>query len=137
MRNFKLLFRITGKNRNQVNPILRTSRLPGCPESCCALPVAELPFGRPGIGESKNQDVIPPRNARYFAADLPQGGEVFFCLSFSGELPRSGDMELWVSGYEAPARTPEKKPVKLDLCLPLPHPDGFPRNLRLEMKEKV
>ena len=134
MRNFKLLFRITGKNRNQVNPILRTSRLPGCPESCCALPVAELPFGRPGIGESKNPDAIPPRNARYFVADLPQGGEVFFCLSFSGELPRPGDMELWVSGYEAPARTPEKKPVKLDWCLPLPHPDGFPRNLRLEMK---
>lgn len=133
MRDFKLLFRITGKNRNRVTPSLRTSRQPGCSESCFTLPVTELPFGNPGSGEMKNPDVIPPRGARYFAADLPQGGEVFCSLRFTGAVLRPDDIELWVSGYEAPARSPEKKRIRLSWCLPLPHPDGFPQSLRLRM----
>lgn len=133
MRNFKLLFRITGKNREHIKPVLLTSRFANCNASSYAVPIMEIPYGQPGYGEVKNPDTFPQRNARYFAADLPQGGEVFCRLTLSGAAISAKDIELWVSGYEAPARLPEKKQFRFrtDLCLPLPHPDGFALSLRL------
>ena len=133
MRNFKVLFRITGENREQVKIALRTSRFSSCSGGSYAVPAAEIPYGFRGRGEAKNPDTVPPRNARYFAADLPQGGEVFCRLTLSGAAVSAEDIELWVSGYEAPARSPESGSFRFrkDLYLPLPHPDGFPVNLRL------
>ena len=133
MRNFKLLFRIRGKNHDQVKAALRTSRFSGCGASSYAVPVAEIPFGVPGSGERKNPDVSPAHDVRYFAADLPQGGNVFCRLTLTGGAVKVKDVELWVSGYEAPARSPGKKLFRFrtDRYLPLPHPDGFPVNLRL------
>ena len=53
-------------------------------------------------------------------------------LVLSGATLTAKDVELWVSGYEAPARVPERNLVELRrTCLPLPHPDGFPLNLRI------
>ena len=133
MRNFKLLFRITGKNRDHIKPVLLTSRFADCKVSAYAVPVAEIPYGIPSPAQIKNPDTIPQHKARYFSADLPQGGEVFCRLTLSGAAVMTGDIELWVSGYEAPARSPEKKLLcfKPDFYLPLPHPDGFALNLRL------
>jgi hypothetical protein len=133
MRDFKLLFKITGNDHAKIKPLLFTSRFASCNASSYAVPVAEIPYGNPGCGEEKNPDTCPPHDARYFAADLPQGGEVFCKLITDGAAINAEDMELWVSGYEAPARLPEETPVKFekDWCLPLPHPDGFPRNIRL------
>ena len=133
MRGFRTLFRITGKNRELLKAGLRTSRFAGCGASSYALPVTEIPWGRPGSGEAKNPDASSPRDARYFAADLPQGGEVFCSLELSGAPVSPGDVELWVSGYEAPARSPEAESVRFGraLYLPLPHPEGFPVNMRL------
>ena len=133
MRNFKVLFRIGGKNQEHMKVALRTSRFSGCGASSYAVPVSEIPYGVPGLGERKNPEDSPNRNARYFAADLPQGGEVFCRLTLSGGKITGREVELWVSGYEAPARSPEKKLVrfKSDLYLPFPHPDGFPVSLRL------
>lgn len=131
MRNFKLLFRITGEKREQVRPALRTSRFANCNASAYAVPVAEIPFGIPSPGEIKNPDAVPQRNARYFSADLPQGGDVFCRLTLSGAAVHAEDIELWVSGYEAPARTPENGTFRFNSFLPYPHPDGFALNLRL------
>ena len=42
------------------------------------------------------------------------------------------NIELWVSGYEAPARKAEPQTVsEPDILLPLPHPSGFPLSLKL------
>ena len=133
MRNFKLLFKITGINQEKIKPVLYTSRFASCNASSYAVPVAEIPYGKPGSGEEKNPDAFPLHDARYFAAALPQGGEVFCKLITEGAAINAEDLELWVSGYEAPARAPEETQVKFEkeYCLPLPHPDGFPRNIRL------
>ena len=133
MREFKVLFRIAGENREQVKVSLSTSRFRNCNSSACAVPVAELPCGVPGAGEVKNPGASAPHEARFFAADLPQGGEIFCRLTLSSGEVEVGDVELWVSGFESPARVPEEGAFrfKRDLCLPLPHPEGFPVNLRL------
>ena len=133
MRDFKLLFKITGNDHAKIKPLLFTSRFASCNASSYAVPIAEIPYGKPGSGEEKNPDAFPLHDARYFAADLPQGGEVFCKLVTEGAAINAEDMELWVSGYEAPARSPEKIPVKFEnaWCLPLPQPDGFPRNIRI------
>ena len=132
VRDFKALFRIGGKNCGLVKVALFTSRYASCRVSAYAVPVAELPFGIRGSGEAKNMDSVREPDARYFAAELPQGGEVFCRLVLSGTALKAKDVELWVSGYEAPARVPERNLVELRrTCLPLPHPDGFPLNLRI------
>ena len=133
MREFKMLFRVAGEGRNQVKVSLLTSRFRNCGSSACAVPVAELPCGVPGAGEVKNPGVSAPHEGRFFAADLPQGGEVFCRLTLSGAEVEVEDIELWVSGYESPARVPEEGLIRFgrELCLPLPYPEGFPVNLRL------
>ncbi len=133
MRGFKTLFRVAGEGREQLKVSLSTSRFRSCSSSVCAVPVAELPYGVPGAGEVKNPGASAPPDGRYFAADLPQGGEVFCRLTLSGAGVSAEDVELWVSGFESPARTPEEGAFRFnrELCLPLPHPEGFPVNLRL------
>ena len=133
MRGFKVLFRIAGERREQLKVSLLTSRFRNCGSSACAVPVAELPYGVPGAGEVKNPGVSAPREGRFFAADLPQGGEVFCRLTLSGAELGVEDVELWVSGFESPARAPEEGLIRFgrELCLPLPYPEGFPVNLRL------
>jgi hypothetical protein len=51
----------------------------------------------------------------------------------TGAAVKSEDLELWVTGFEAPAREAEKKKVPRIAAdfIPLPHPSGFPLNLRI------
>ena len=133
MRDFKLILKVNKKDCTAEQIQLRTSRLKSCRESSYTVPLAEIPAGLPGSGERKNSASVPERTSRFFAADMPQGGEVFFSLSFDNRSIAKEDLELWLTGYEAPARQPEETllPEPADTLLFIPHPQGFPRNLRL------
>ena len=133
MRQLKVFFKICGKTYEQVQVKMLTSRYTSCLGSAYAIPVTELHYGVTSSGEWKNPETTPVQDTRYFTADLPGGGDVYFRIFFEGTAIQKEDLELWVSGYEAPARTPEEKLFcpEEELCLPLPHPDGFPVTLRL------
>ena len=133
MREFKVCFKVSGSVCDKIKVRLYTARSKNCRASAYALPVSELPWGRPGMGEKENPDVIPVQEGRFFAAELPQGGEVFCRLEVTGAAVKSEDLELWVTGFEAPAREAEKKKVPRIAAdfIPLPHPSGFPLNLRI------
>jgi hypothetical protein len=133
MREFKVLFKINTLDCSSSEIHLRTSRLKDCHESSYSLPLTEIPNGLRGSGERKNPDSVPERNCRYFAADLPQGGDLYFSLTIDKENLTAQDIELWVTGYEAPARKAEDEEITVpsDILLPPPYPSGFPRNLRL------
>lgn len=133
MRQFKVFFKISGKAFHDVKVRISTSRYAACTSSAYAVPVTEVSFGNLSSGEWKNPDTTPIRDARYFTAALPRGGDVYFRVYFEGSIIRREDLELWVSGYEAPARTPENDlfTPSEEVILPLPHPEGFPLSLRL------
>ena len=133
MRNFKMLLRIFGKGYENAKVRLLTSRYSSCGGSAYGVPVEEVPYGMPGHGERKNPDARSQRDSRYFAADIPQGGEVFCRLTISGANIKPEELELWAAGFEAPARSKEEGFTMQEkgLCLPYPHPDGFPRNVRI------
>ncbi len=133
MRKFKVLFKVNGRDCTASDIEFRTSRFSYCRESSYTAPFSELAFGIPGTGERKNPDSMAERNARYFAADIPQGGEVFFSITIKKSGVKSEDIELWVSGCEAPARHPEDGEIELppNLIMCMPQPLGFPRSLRL------
>ena len=133
MRDFRVLFKIKGEAYKHVQVRMLTSRYASCLGSAYAIPVTELHYGVTSSGEWKNPDTAPVQDARYFTAELPRGGDVYFRVFFDGSAVRKEDLELWVSGYEAPARTPEENlyQPEQELCLPLPHPDGFPVTLQL------
>ena len=54
-------------------------------------------------------------------------------IEFTGAPVAPEDLELWVTGCEAPAREPEKQKVTLSKkeFVFLPHPDGFPLSLKI------
>ena len=133
MREFKVCFKISGRAQEKLNIKLYTSRFKGCRSSAYALPVSEIPRGRPGKAERENPDIIPAPDGTFFKAVLPQGGEVFCRLEVTGAAVKREALELWVTGFEAPAREAEKKKVirKSKDFIPLPHPSGFPLNLRI------
>ena len=133
MRQFKVFFKIKGNGYSNVKVRIATSRYAACLSSAYTVPVTEVPFGSLSSGEWKNPDVFPERDSRFFSADLPHGGDVYFRVFFEGNIVRKENLELWVSGYEAPARTPENDlfTPSEEVILPLPHPEGFPLSLRL------
>lgn len=132
MREFKAVFKIAKADCTAADIEVRTSRMKDCRTSAYSIPFAEIPYGIPGAGQRKNPDTYPGKNCRYFTADLPQGGEVFFSITLKRKDISPGDIELWVSGYEAPARSPEPgSSSTVPPLLPLPFPPGFPRSLRL------
>lgn len=131
MRDFKLCFRIKGVMRESAKVHLCTSRFKK--GRGYAIPVTEVPFGHPGLGERENPDVILDPEERFFCAELPHGGDVFCRLEFTNAPVAPEDLELWVTGCEAPAREPEKQKVTLSRkeFVFLPHPDGFPLSLKI------
>ena len=130
MRDFKMYLKISSKDCPEI--AVRTSRFQNCRESSYAVPLTEVPAGLPGSGERKNTASLIEQTDRYFTADLPQGGNVYFCIILKNTEVMPENIELWVSGYEAPARKAEPQTVsEPDILLPLPHPSGFPLNLKL------
>lgn len=133
MRNFKLYFKLKGKNCDKVNSIrLYCSRNNGWRVySCWQVSYQEHFFNYPGAGEGKNPDLQPQKNVRYFSAEIPQGGQCYFNLIFAGTKLTAEDIELFASGYEAPAEKILKTtPVSELLAIPQ-HPDGFPLTIQL------
>ena len=130
MRSFKMFLKTNKADCPEIE--VRTSRFQNCRESSYAVPLTVIPSGIPGSGERKNNSSLVDFPYKYFTSDLPQGGKVYFSLTLKNiaELPET--FEVWVSGYEAPARRPEPEIInEPDLFLPLAHPQGFPLNLRL------
>ena len=137
MRNFRLSVKLGGEARNRVTGVeLLSSRYRAWLQSCCwQVPCTELKVNRPGGGEWKNPDLQARPEARYFTAELPQGGESFYNLIFTGAAVDPRDIELYLSGFEAPAETAEPElfgPAKGFVHLPA-HPEGFPRVLKIEL----
>jgi hypothetical protein len=135
MRQSRLLLKL--KNCGGEIPVvrLRYSRYGGWHKvSSCQLPVTEIPFGNPGNGESKNPDTTCDTGERYYAFDIPQGGEAFLNLEITNCKVGEKDLELHYSGLMAPARKAEKVKwscSKLKNALPPAHPEGFFMNLKL------
>ena len=135
MRNSRLLLSVKKKGESAPEIRLRYSRYSGWHKvSAYTFPVTEVPFGCPGYGEAKNPDMTCEPDCRYYAFDVPQGGEAFFCLEVNGQEIKVEDISLFYSGNMAPARVPEEKKWKCSLlngALPPANPEGFPLNLRL------
>ena len=133
MRNFKLFIKLKGDNFDKVKSLsLLCSRYEGRPlYSCWQVPYQEHFYNLPGHGEKKNPDLQPIRQARYFSAEIPQGGQCFFDLTFLGTELSLEDIELYASGYEAPSDTVFTVERIDNLMQVVQHPDGFPWILKL------
>ena len=129
MRNSKLL--LTLRNCGEKSPVirLRYSRYNGWHKiSAYTFPVQEIPFGVPGYGEAKNPDMTCDPGCRYYAFDVPQGGEAFFNLEINGTEADTKDISLFYSGNMAPARMPEAEKWRCSFLkgvTPPAHPEGF------------
>lgn len=129
MRQFRLYVRIRHPRQESYALSLSSSRYPGWRFSCYGIPVSELPWNQPGYGERKNPDGHPVRAARYFMAEIPQGGEVYLNLEVSGGRCPAEAVEIWAAGYEAAAEESaplRRRPLDFDSILPSGHPFGFP-----------
>ncbi len=134
MRNFELQLKISHPEMDKLQLWLANSRYGGWNFSCYHIPLTEVPYNRPGHGEAKNPDGFPERRERFFSASIPQGGEPYFNLEFSGADVQPENLEIWVSGYEAPERKGQpctEAPLGFNRGLPYQHPLGFPLALRL------
>lgn len=129
MRQSRLLLTLRNCGSQRPRIKLRYSRYGGWHDtSCYTFPVTEIPFGSPGYGEKKNPDMSLEPETRYYAFDVPQGGEAFFNLEICGTDVREKDIDLVYSGCMAPAREPEKVKwncKELKNTLPPAHPEGF------------
>ena len=137
MRSFQLFFRLTGKRAAKIHAVrLSCSRYQGWPQgSCWQVPYRELFYNTPGFGETRNPDLRGDQSVRYFAAEIPQGGECYLDLKLSGARIPDSAVELYIGGYEAPAESPEPDRFYAPDGLPVPpaHPEGFPLLLKLNM----
>lgn len=134
MRQFRLYVRIRHPRQESFSLSLSSSRYPGWRFSCYGIPVSELPWNQPGYGERKNPDGQPGRDARYFMADIPHGGEAYLNLEISGGSCPAEAVEIWAAGYEAPSDsrvTLRRQPLDFGSVLPGAHPFGFPLALRV------
>ncbi len=135
MRDFKLTCRIKKRTAQQISGIrLSCSRYDGWnAPSRWQVPFSELFFNNPGHGEVRNPDVCTAPGDRYFTAELPQGGNFTLNLKLEGTGIDPEDIDLFVSGFEAPAKTaePDTFTVPETLEMPFAHPYGFPRVIEL------
>ena len=117
MRNIQLIIEYDGSRYDGWHKI-----------SAYTFPVQEIPFGVPGYGEGQNPDMTRDPGCRYYAFDVPQGGEAFFNLEINGVDAGTKDISLFYSGNMAPARSPEEKKWRCSFLkgvTPPAHPDGF------------
>ncbi len=134
MRQFRLYVRIRNTRMDVLSLELSSSRWAGWPLSCYTIPISEIPWNLPGVGEAKNPDGQPCRDARYFMADIPQGGRTFLNLEVIGGACTASDLEIWAAGYEAPSDTTTilcRAPLDFTGTLPGAHPFGFPLCIRV------
>ena len=132
MRNFQLYIRLSGAGELR----LLGSRYSDGNTSNFAMPVTECFSSPPGYGEAKNPDGIVKLNSRFFSSPLPSGGEVYLRLLLHHAPLDPANLELWVSGFEAPARSAAFSATLAGFSRGLPpqHPLGFPRLQKLDWK---
>jgi hypothetical protein len=57
-------------------------------------------------------------------------------LEINGVDLEQNDVEIWLSGYEAPSRNSivsENAPFRFENALPYQHPLGFPKQIKIEI----
>ncbi|MHB9138819.1 MAG: hypothetical protein ACYC4Q_05395 [Victivallaceae bacterium] len=136
MRDFELQVRIKAPEAEKVRLQVFVSRYPKAEGSCYAIPVTEIPWNQPGYGESRNLCPDIDRNQKFFAAQVPDGGEAHYRMIFSGPGLKKADIEVWAAGYEAPSRESiviDNAPPSFEECLPCQFPQGFGRAIRIEL----
>ncbi|MCP3967503.1 MAG: hypothetical protein GY750_06960 [Lentisphaerae bacterium] len=136
MREFELQVAAKNSVSKVDNVELLTSRYSGAIQCCFSQPVTFSKVGPCGHGEEKNIDGICDSEIQFFSTPVPAGGETYCRLILSGENINSNDLELWLSGYEAPSReavVKQSAPLGFDDCLPYQHPLGFPLSTRIEV----
>ena len=136
MRNFELQFGVKGPDATRSSARITFSRYPLANGSCCMMPMNEHHVNLPGYGEKKNPDLIAAPNQKYYSARLADGGESHYKLEIENVDFDRNEIELWLSGYEAPSRSSVKSaeaPFGFDNVLPFQHPLGFPKQIKIEL----
>jgi hypothetical protein len=136
MRDFELQIGIKGPDATQSSVKAISSRYPLAGGSRCTMPVSEHHVNFPGHGENKNPDLITDADQKYYSARLADGGELHYRLEINNVDFEQNEVELWLSGYEAPSRNSlesAKAPFGFDKVLPFQHPLGFPRQIKIKI----
>jgi len=137
LRDFELQIGIKGPDAAQSAVKTTFSRYPLADGSCCMMPVIEHYVNQPGYGERKNPDLIAAREQKYYSSRLADGGESHYKLEIENIDFDRNEIELWLSGYEAPSRNGLESadaPFGFNKALPFQHPLGFPRQIKIELK---
>jgi hypothetical protein len=133
MNDLRLCIKLTEKTERNTTLKIYESRYYGeLQSSSYALPVSEIPPGKPGFGETRNPATVFRKQERYFTAPVPTGGQTAFQFAFDASLA-SDQLEVWAVGFETcSAECAERNAVPLDFAsaLPLQHPYGFPCAIR-------
>ena len=140
MRDFELQIGIKGVDAAQSNAKVIFSRYPLAEGSRCTLSMSEHLVNFPGHGENKNPDLIAAQDQKYYSARLPDGGESHYRLEIENVDFDKNQIELWLSGYEAPSRKSSEStnaPFGFDRVLPFQHPLGFPRQTKIIINGKL
>ena len=136
VRDFELQIGVKGPDAANSSAKVYFSRYEGATGSCCIMPMSEYHVNLPGCGEKKNQGLIAGSKQKYYAAKIADGGESYYRLIIDNVDFDSNEIELWLSGYEAPSREnlkSESAPFCFDKALPFQHPLGFPRQEKIEI----
>lgn len=130
MQNFQLQIRFSGAGKIRVTG----TRYADGNTSCFAFPLTECFSSPPGYGEAKNPDGVVRWAGRFLTSPLPSGGDIYLKILLEEAPLNPADLELWVSGYEAPARKAALSAAlpAFSRGLPPQHPLGFPRLQKLE-----
>jgi len=136
MRDFEMQMGIKGANAEQSSARVMFSRYPLSDGSRCMMPMSEHHVNLPGHGEKKNPELIADKNQKYFSARLADGGESHYRLEIDNVNFEQNEVELWLSGYEAPSRNSMESaeaPFGFNKVLPFQHPLGFPRQKQIKI----
>ena len=129
IRNSRLLLSVKNTGGAAPRIRLRYSRYGGWHKvAAYTFPVQEIPFGVPGNGEAKNPDMTCEPPCRYYAFEVPQGGEAFFNLEIGDKELSEKDIALCYSGQMAVAREAEEGKWKCTWLKNTPppcNPEGF------------
>ena len=136
MRDFELQIGIKGKDALKSYAKIMFSRYPLADGSRCMMPMSEHYVNQPGHGERKNPELVADQDQKYYSARLADGGESHYRLEIENVDFDQNDVELWLSGYEAPSRNSIESadaPFGFDKVLPFQHPLGFPRQIKIKL----
>ena len=136
MRDFELQIGIKGKDAVQSSAKIMFSRYPLADANRCVMPMSEYHVNKPGYGEKKNPELITAQDQKYYSARLADGGESHYRMEIENVDFEQNEVELWLSGYEAPSRNcivSANAPFGFDKVIPFQHPLGFPRQIKIEL----